>query len=107
MPNKSGLRPCGVAVLVEPYEPEFKSSIIAIPQTVADRSKMIENRAVVIEVGPEAWKDESRPRAVVGDKVYITKYAGVLAMGTADGKPYRLVNDRDIYCVIEKEAENG
>jgi co-chaperonin GroES (HSP10) len=104
MVNSSGLRPKGVAVLVEPYEPEIKSSIIAIPETVKERTAMVENRAVVVEVGPGAWKDEDEPRAKAGDKVLISKFAGVMAIGTADGKPYRLVNDRDIYCQIEVEA---
>lgn len=102
--NSSGLAPKGVAVLVKPYEPEFKASSIIIPETVGDRSKMIENRAIVIEVGPEAWRDEKVPRAKVGDKVIITRYAGVMSIGPLDNQIYRLVNDRDIFCEITAEA---
>lgn len=101
--NTSGLRPRGVAVLVEPYEPEIKASLIAIPQTVRERTQMVEARVIVIEVGPEAWRDEREPRALPGDRVLITKFAGSMVVGTADGKSYRLVNDRDIYCQIEVE----
>jgi co-chaperonin GroES (HSP10) len=65
---------------------------------------MVETRAIVIEVGPEAWKDEAKPRAEPGDKVLISKFAGVMATGTADGAKYRLINDNDIYCAIEVET---
>lgn len=98
--NKSGLRPLGCAVLVEPYEPEFKASKIAIPETVKDRSRMIENRVVVIEVGPNCWPDEP-PRAKPGDKVLISRLAGSMAVGPKDGKSYRVVNADDIYMALE------
>lgn len=101
--NKSGLRPLGHAVLVEPYEPEVKKSVIELPQNVAERSMMAEQRAIVIEVGPECWKSEQYPRARPGDKVILTKFAGHTAKGPADGVLYRLVNDRDVFCEITEE----
>lgn len=104
MKNESGLKPLGHAVLIQPYEPEMKKGLIVMPETVKERSAMVETRAVVIEVGPAAWDDEPAPRAVPGDKVLISKFAGAMATGTRDGKPYRLVNDRDIYCRIEVES---
>lgn len=103
-PNPSGLKPLGVAVLVEPYEGEMKTSLIAIPETVSERLKLHEDRAVVIEVGPWAWHDEPEPRAQPGDRVLLAKFCGKLMQGTADGKPYRMVNDRDIYARIVKES---
>jgi len=106
MKNESGLRPVGVAVLVQPYEPEIKKGLIVMPETVQERSAMVETRAVVIEVGPAAWADEPAPRAIPGDKVLISKFAGAMAKGTKDGKAYRLVNDRDIYCRIEVESND-
>jgi co-chaperonin GroES (HSP10) len=102
--NKSGLKPLGRAVLVQPYEPEKKASLIELPETVKERTVMVEQRAVVIEAGPAAWEDESEPRAKPGDKVLITKYAGHMCEGTADGKLYRLVNDRDVFCRIGVES---
>jgi len=104
MKNESGLKPLGHAVLVEPYEPEVKKGVIVMPETVANRSVMVETRAVVVEVGPAAWEEEKVPRAKPGDKVLITQFAGAIATGTKDGKKYRLVNDRDIYCGIEVES---
>jgi co-chaperonin GroES (HSP10) len=103
MVNNSGLKPLGKAVLVEPYEPEIKKGLIVIPDTVRERTIMVETRCVVIEVGPACWDDEKVPRAKPGDKVLITKFAGVMAQGTLDGKQYRFVNDRDIFAGIAKE----
>jgi co-chaperonin GroES (HSP10) len=103
MKNSSGMSPQGVAVLVQPYEPELKATKIAIPDSVRSRLGVLENRVVVVEVGPAAWADEIAagfpPRAVPGDKVLITKHAGFVADGD-DGHQYRLVNDRDIFCKI-------
>lgn len=104
--NKSGLTPVGQAVLVEPYEPEktVKSTLIHIPETARERLTMAEQRAVVVEVGPEAWKDEKQPRAVAGDRVMISAYAGILTTGPSDGKQYRVVNARDIFLRITDEG---
>ncbi len=111
--NKSGLKPLGRAVLVEMYEPQKKASIIEIPENVREKTDMIEQRAVVIEVGQSCWHDEPHPRAVAGDRVLVTRFAGYMAKGPADGRRYRLVNDRDIFCAIVaeeielKEVANG
>jgi co-chaperonin GroES (HSP10) len=102
--NRSGLNPVGVAVLVKPYEPEFKKSIIAIPLTVRMRTQLAETRAIVVAIGGEAWRDEKQPRAKVGDKVMITRFAGAMLTGPLDDEIYRAVNDRDIYVTITAEA---
>lgn len=110
MGNNSGLQPLGRAVLIEMYEPEKKKGIIEIPDLVKEKAAVMENRAVVIAVGAACWMDEPAPRAKPGDKVIVTKLAGYQARGTADGKLYRLVNDRDIFCRItteEMEMERG
>lgn len=100
--NPSGLSPRGHAVLVKPYEPEVTGQLIVLPAAVRDGMLMLEQRAVVIAVGPNSWVDEVEPRALPGDKVMIAKYAGVGAVGPLDGVQYRIVNDRDIYCVLEE-----
>lgn len=105
MTNESGLKPLGVAVLIKPYEPERRGSVIEIPADVAGRLAMVDNRAVVVEVGQSAWHDEPYPRAQVGDRVLVTKFAGFMAKGPKDGKVYRLVNDRDVFCAITHEEE--
>jgi co-chaperonin GroES (HSP10) len=120
MKNQSGLKPLGVAVLIKAYEPERKGGQIVLPDAVASKMSMVDQRATVIAIGPVAWKDEGywKPlffglfrrwkqvdRAKVGDKVLVTKYAGFMAGESisADSQQYRLVNDRDIFCAIEGE----
>ena len=102
--NTSGLLPKGRAILVRPYEPERMSSIIAMPDTIQDRLRTIEQRAEVIAVGPAAWIDEPSPRAQPGDKVLLSAFSGHMATGTADGQQYRFVNDKDIFAQIEVET---
>ncbi len=92
-------------MLVKLYEPERKGAQIVIPETVQGRLSMVDNRAVVVAVGPAAWHDEPMARAKVGEKVLITKFAGFMAKGPKDGEMYRLVNDRDIFCAITDEGE--
>jgi len=92
-----------VAVLIQQYEPERKTAKIVLPDSVQGRLSMVDIRATVIAVGPNAWHDEPTPRAVPGDKVLVTQFAGMMAKGPADGQMYRLVNDRDVFCVITAE----
>jgi co-chaperonin GroES (HSP10) len=108
--NTSGIIPTGHAVLLLPYEPELKATRLVIPDTVKRRTAMAEMRAVVVAVGPQAWKQERKwfglkrdPRAKVGDKVIISMYCGAILQGPADGKQYRAVNDEDIFAVIASE----
>jgi len=103
MSNTSGLDPRGVAVLIKLYEPERKGSQIVLPESVQGRLSMVDNRAVVVAIGPNAWHDEPSPRAAVGEKVLVTKFAGFMAKGPLDGEMYRLVNDRDIFCAVTDE----
>lgn len=105
--NLSGLRPLGRAVLVEPYEPEVKAGRIHIPQTVSERTAAAEQRAVVLEVGPQAWCDEFAPRAEPGDKVMVAKYSGALCVGPRDGRQYRVINANDIFLQITDEAHSA
>lgn len=101
--NNSGLAPVGVAVLIKAYEPERRGALLVLPDSVQGRMSMVDSRAVVVEIGPSAWHDEPTPRAKVGDKVLVTKFAGFMAKGPRDGELYRLVNDRDLFCVITHE----
>lgn len=114
MGNTSGLKPLGRAVLVRMIElEELKTELISIPDSVRQSSSVMEQRAEVIAVGATAWEDEAisifgfplwkRPRAAAGDKVIVTRMAGYVAKGPRDGKLYRMINDRDIFCKIEGE----
>ncbi len=105
MKNTSGLRPLGHAVLTEPYESQTTS--ILIPDGVKEREVMVEQRVTVVEAGAEAWKEEKSPRAVPGDRVLVSKFAGHIAIGPADGRRYRVVNDRDIFLQIEDNGDKN
>jgi len=91
-------------VLIKAYEPEVKAGLIAIPEAVSRNMAMVEQRAIVVAIGPGCWDDEAEPRAAVGEKVMVTKYAGMMVQGTKDGQQYRLINDRDVFCAITEEA---
>ena len=94
-------------MLVKPYEPEIAKSLIIIPETAKEGRRMREIRAIVIAIGPEAWKKEKQPRAVIGDKVLISQWVGAILQGPGDGDWYRMVNDEDIYARIVKEKGHG
>lgn len=104
MENKSGIKPLGRAVLIKPYTPERKESLIVLPDEALQRDQMVEQRAIVVEVGKFAWHDEPEARALAGQKVLVSKFAGYMVKGTADGEQYRLINDRDIFAGIEVES---
>lgn len=106
--NNSGLLPVGRAVLIKPYTPERKQGLIVIPDEALGRDMMVEQRAIVIALGPSVWCDEPLPRAAIGDKVLISRFAGYMAKGTKDGEQYRFINDKDIFAVIEhEESDDG
>jgi len=100
--NNSGLIPKGRAVLVKPYEPKIESGTIYIPDTIKANMQTVEQRAVVIDIGPMCWKEEDVPRASIGEHVLISAYAGYMATGVKDKEQYRFVNDRDIFAGIEE-----
>lgn len=103
-PNTSGLEAAGRAVLVKPYAVEVKSGgLIELPQQVKSTMEVLEQRAIVIHVGENAWHDEPHPRAKPGDHVLVTRYAGFMVGAglSADGQDYRLVTDRDIFARIK------
>lgn len=102
--NPSGVRPVGRAVLVKPYVTEEKTSggIILTRETV-QKDQLAEQKAIIVAVGQYAWRDEPTPRAQIGDRILFSKWAGYQMTGTADGETYRVVNDSDIFMVIEQE----
>lgn len=104
-PNTSGLTPLGHSVLIEPYEAQRTQtdSGIVLPKLATDNRNVVEQRAVVVAIGDCAWNDEPRKRALPGDHVLVVRYEGFMAGSdiTADGKNYRLVSDKTIFCKIQ------
>ena len=103
--NNSGWSPTGRAVLVLPDSIIDKKSVLVLPKSITDRTKMMQDRATVIEVGPEAWIEESTARAKPGDRVILAAFSGYVLLGD-DDKEYRFVNERDIFA-IKKGDQNG
>lgn len=102
--NTSGLKPLGRAVLMQPYGVEEKTSGgIIVPESVRVKDQLAEQRAVVVEIGPNAWPGEP-PRCRVGDKILFSKWAGHQCVGPDDGQTYRVVNDNDIFMQITSES---
>lgn len=97
MSNKhdSGIRPKGHAVLGLPYEKPKKDSRIVIPETVKERTQILEDKIRIVAIGGACWSDEPEPRAQIGDLVLIPHLAGRAVRGK-DGIIYRMVNDRDV-----------
>lgn len=93
--NTSGIRPKGHMVLGLPYEKPKSDSRIVIPETIKERSQMLEDRIRIVAIGAACWKDEPEPRAKIGDLVLIPFLAGRMVRGK-DGVVYRAVNDRDV-----------
>lgn len=105
MKNESGLQPRGRAVLIKMLGEvaSRKAGVIHIPEIVREKTDMMEQKALVIAIGPSCWNDEPGPRAEVGEVVLVTKFAGYMTRGPRDGRRYRLVNDRDIFSALDTD----
>lgn len=88
---------------------------LIIPDKLRNNSIMVEMRVIVLELGDMAYRKDNqtwfermfttfRPRCKPGDKIMVNDYSGAIVVGSLDGKQYRLVNDEDVFVVIEEEA---
>lgn len=99
--NQSKIQPREFKVLILPEAVEEKSTGgIILAATTKEREEMAQVRGTLVAVGGNAFEDWNDPPQV-GDLVYIGKYAGYVVKG-ADGKDYRLTNDKDIVATIER-----
>ena len=95
-----GLEPVGPRVLVWPIPTEEKSAGgIVLMQSLTEREDMAQIRAIVVDLGAEAFEDVTSFWANHGDHVLIAKYAGLFWTGK-DGRKYRVINDADIVARI-------
>ena len=103
--GEAGIEPKGHLVLVLPDQVARQSpGGIAIPDEVLERDEMAQIFAQIVKLGPTCWYDEGgQKRAKVGDRVMIAKYVGQLITG-ADGLRYRVINDKDVLCVITEDG---
>lgn len=101
MTNNSGITPVGHVVLVLPDEVKRQTDTGIVLQTPeqADREQLGQTDGVVVALGPEAYND----RFKVGQRVVMTKYAGMIRVGN-DDVHYRLINDNEIKAILEEKV---
>lgn len=107
------LRPSGYRLLVEILSPDDEElrkkqkRIVEMPAEVRDREWGAMLWGKVIDMGPDAYKDERRyPNGAwcrIGDSVLIRPYAGTRFM--VFGKLYALINDDTVQATIERPEE--
>lgn len=90
-----------VIVKVDKLEETTEGGII-MPPEVLEREQMGHTRGVLIEIGGNSFEDFKPPIPQRGQRVMVARYAGLLFTG-ADGKEYRVVQDKDIVLILEKE----
>lgn len=69
-------------------------------------------RGTVVAVGNMAWRDPDlgygiegwKPWAEIGDEVIFVKYSGRPCVDPISGDEYLVINDVDVYAVVEKAA---
>lgn len=96
-----------VIVIPDPVEEVSKGGIVLAVNKKQEEAYA--HKGTVYDVGPSAWVSELfgygksgwEPWCKSGDRVYFSRYAGVLFR---DGeKLFRIVNDDDIQCLITDE----
>src|SRR5215467_560252 len=93
------MHPAGYRILVQILPPEeylkrWQDSNLVMPDETRDREWAAQIWAVVIELGPEAYKDERKFRGEwcqPGDQIMMRPYSGTRFM--VRGHLYALIND--------------
>lgn len=96
-------RPCGYKLLIAlPEVKETFDSGIIKPDQMRRQEEIATVVAVVLDMGPEAYKDKEKfpsgPWCKVGDYVLVRAYAGTRFK--VYGKEFRLLNDDSIEGVV-------
>jgi chaperonin GroES len=111
--NTAGIHPIGKRVLVLMDEaPDRTSGGILMTEDMVERMSLASESGAIIELGGEAFTHHSdgtvwrgaKPKP--GDRVYVEKYAGLLAQGL-DGKKYRVMEDGAVGAIFESAPEEG
>lgn len=89
-----------VLVKLEQIEEKTRGGII-IPDERKDRDQWAQTEAELIAVGGNAFEDwnSKGPIPVVGDRVLVSKYAGVRPDNN-ENNPLRLCMDKDICAIL-------
>lgn len=96
-----GIQTLEYKVLIKPDPVDRKTAGgIYIPEDVATKEEMAQQKGTVVSVGGNAfedWKDAQLPK--VGSRVLFGKYKGTEVQG-ADEQSYRICNDKDITALL-------
>ena len=98
--NDTGIEPVEFRCVVrlDPVEEKTVGGII-IPDERRDRGQMAATDATLLACGGNAFQDWNGRKPVAGDRVMISKYAGI----TREADPtdlIRVVNDKEILAVL-------
>ena len=110
--NNSGLIPVGTSIVVLPDQVDEKSEggIILATESELDRYQMRQTDAKVVAISPRAFYDERNEsgeiisRCVVGDKVIIAAFSGMVRKGI-DGLTYRIIHDTDVVAILGEDND--
>ena len=106
MENNVGL-PVEYKVLVLPDVVEEKTAGgIYLAPIGKDKEQLRAIKGVVIASGPNAYEDWKPPVPQDGDRVMFAINSGMVHKGD-DGKSYRIISDKDIIMILDKEKSNG
>lgn len=107
MKNESGIIPLAYCVLVELDQVETTMRGLALPEETITANIAKQQKGTVVAIGEEAWIDESKPRANVGDRVYIKRFVGDdIEVEKDDVKThYRLLMDKEVMAILSKDAK--
>lgn len=90
-----------VVIELDPTE-ETTSGGIILPGERVERNRMEETEGTLIAASPLAFKFEAgAPKAEIGERVYFTRYAGILV--ERGDKWLRIVGDRDIVARVRSK----
>lgn len=102
-------KPVGHRILVqlEAFEEITDSGIVLATHSERKRQQAGMDIGTVLALGPNAFLafDDGKPWCEVGDKVRFVRYSGN-QFKSDDGKiEYSIINDEDIYAIVEDDDE--
>lgn len=101
--NTSGLQPVEYKILIAPdVVEEVSAGGIVLAGKTTEREAMAQVKGTLVAVGGNAFEDWKGNIPQVGDVIWFAKYAGYVVKG-ADGKDYRLANDKDCSAIIQRK----
>jgi len=100
MTNESGMTPVEDKVLVLPDVVSEDVGLIRKPDIVREKEQGAQVVSTLIAAGPNAFEEWGDPIPQPGDKIYSTKYSGIMDILGEDGQKYQIICDRDITAIV-------